>query len=108
MDEPGLDRHEWESEWQALEEQVADAPAEALSDLDDLVGRMLAGRGYAVVDPIGREGDEPEIVAEFLAARETTRLVEERSDDVSPGDVAAAVNGYRAVYEHVISEHGAP
>jgi hypothetical protein len=108
VEEPGIDRHEWESEWQALEEPVADAPAEALSDLDDLVGRMLAERGYAVADRIGREGDEPEIVAEFLAARETTRLVEEGSDDVSPGDVAAAVNGYRAVFEHVMSEHGAP
>ena len=108
MEEPGIDRHEWESEWQALEEPVADAPAEALSDLDDLVGRMLAERGYAVADRIGREGDEPEIVAEFLAARETTWLVEEGSDDVSPGDVAAAVNGYRAVFEHVMSEHGAP
>ncbi len=108
MEEPGLDRHEWESEWAALEEQVADAPAEALSDLDDLVGRMLEERGYAVTDPVAREGDEPEVVAEFLSARETMRLVEERSDDVSPGDVAAAVNGYRAVFEHLMAEHGAP
>jgi hypothetical protein len=107
VDEPGLDRHEWESEWQALEEQVSDAPSEALPDLDDLVARMLAERGYAVADPVVREGDEPEVVAEFLAARETMRLVEEGSDDVSPGDVAAAVNGYRAVFEHLIAEHGA-
>jgi hypothetical protein len=47
------------------------------------------------------------VVAEFLAARETMRLVEEGSDDVSPGDVAAAVNGYRAVFEHLIAERGA-
>jgi len=24
---------------------------------------------------------------------------------VSPGDVGAAVNGYRAVYEHIVSAH---
>jgi hypothetical protein len=108
VDEPGLDRHEWESEWQALQEQVTDAPAEALPGLDDLVARMLAERGYTVSDSVAREGDEPEVVAEFLAARETVRLIEEGSDDVSPGDVAAAVNGYRAVFEHLISEHGAP
>jgi hypothetical protein len=106
VDEPGFDRHEWESEWQALEEQVADAPAEALADLDDLVARMLAERGYGVAVDVVREGDEPEVVAEFLAARETMRLVEEGSDDVSPGDVAAAVNGYRAVFEHLIAERG--
>jgi hypothetical protein len=37
MLESGLDRHEWESQWQALEEQLADAPAEALPELDALV-----------------------------------------------------------------------
>jgi hypothetical protein len=108
MVEPGLDRHEWESEWQSLEEQLADAPAETLPELDDLVGRMLEARGFAIDDPVALEGDEREIVAEFLAARETTRLVDSGSDDVSPGDVAAAINGYRAVFENVLAERGAP
>lgn len=108
MLEPGLDRHEWESEWQALEEQVADAPAESLAELDDLVGRMLVTRGYAINDPVAGEGDEREVVTEFRAARETTRLVEAGSDDISPGDVAAAVNGYRSVYETVLAELSAP
>jgi len=43
MLEPGLDRHEWESQWQALEEQVEDSPAEALPELDSLVAEMLEG-----------------------------------------------------------------
>jgi hypothetical protein len=108
MLEPGVDRHEWETEWQALEEQVADAPAESLPELDALVARMLAERGYDEADPVALEGDEPEIVAEFRAARETTRLVESGSDAVSPGDVAAAVNGYRAVFDFLLAEHGTP
>jgi hypothetical protein len=108
MIEPGLDRHEWESEWQSLEEQLADAPAEALSDVDDLVERMLVDRGYSVADPVAREGDDREIVAEFQAAREIARLVEAGSDDVSPGDVAAAVNGYRAIFDYLIAERGTP
>jgi hypothetical protein len=108
MIEPGLDRHEWESEWQSLEEQLADAPAEALTDVDDLVERMLVERGYAVDDPVARDGDDREIVAEFLAAREIARLVEAGSADVSPGDVAAAVNGYRAIFEYLIAERSAP
>jgi hypothetical protein len=108
MIEPGLDRHEWESEWQALEEQLADSPAETLSDVDDLVERMLIERGYALDDPVTREGEDREVVAEFQAAREITRLVEAGSDNVSPGDVAAAVNGYRAIFDYLISERSAP
>jgi hypothetical protein len=108
MIEPGLDRHEWESAWQALEEQLADAPAEALTDVDDLIERMLTERGYSLSDPVAREGDDREVVAEFVAAREITQLVGEGSDDVSPGDVAAAVNGYRAIFDYLIVERSAP
>jgi hypothetical protein len=108
VQEPGLSRHEWESEWAALQEELEESPAEALSELDDLVERMLNERGYAIDDPVAREGDEREVVAEFLAAREITRLVDEGSDGVSPGDVGAAVNGYRSVYEYLIAERSTP
>jgi hypothetical protein len=105
--EPGLDRHEWESEWASLEEELADSPADVLPELDRLVGQMLEASGYEIDDPVVREGDERDVVANFLAAREMTRL---RADDpaaVSPGDVAAAVNGYREVYEALIAEYEA-
>jgi hypothetical protein len=108
MIEPGLDRHEWESQWQTLEEQLADAPAEALGDVDDLVERMLQERNYSLDDPVAREGDDREVVAEFLAAREITGLVQQGNEDVSPGDVAAAVNGYRAIFDFLIAERSAP
>jgi hypothetical protein len=105
--EPGLDRHEWESEFQALEPELATAPIEALPELGNLVERMLVERGYDLDDPVVREVDEREVVAEFLAARETTRLVE-RGDDVSPGDVAAAIAGYRTIYEYLINDRSTP
>ena len=108
MQEPGLSRHEWESEWAALQEELEESPAGALTELDDLVERMLNERGYALDDPVAREGDEREVVVEFLAAREITRLVDEGSDAVSPGDVAAAVNGYRSIYEYLIAERSTP
>jgi len=103
MYDPGVDRHEWESEMQALEEQLGENPAEALPELDGLVARMLEETGYDVDDPVVREGDEREVVAEFLAAREITELAERGEEDVGPGDVAAAINGYRAVYDYVIA-----
>jgi hypothetical protein len=103
MYEPGVDRHEWESEMQALEDQLGENPAEALPELDALVGRMLEETGYDLGDPVAREGEEREVVAEFLAAREITTLSEQGNDDVGPGDVAAAINGYRAVYDYLIA-----
>lgn len=105
--EPGLDRHEWESELRALEDQLSENPAEALPELDALVARMLEGTGYAIGDAVARSGDEPEIVAEFLAAREITHAVERDADDISPGDVAAAINGYRAVFDHIVATRSA-
>ena len=92
---------------QALEPELADAPAEALPELHDLVSRMLGARGFDVADPVAADGDEPEVLAEFRAARDTT-LALERGADVGPGDVAAAVNGYRAIYDHLISERSTP
>ena len=108
MLEPGLDKHEWESQWQSLEEDLEDAPAEALPEVDRLVEQILVARGYAIDDPVAREGDDRDIVAEFLAAREITRLVEEGAEGVSPGDVAAAINGYRSLFEYLIVERSPP
>jgi hypothetical protein len=105
--EPGLDKHEWESRWQQFEEDLETSPAEALPEIDRLIHEMLEARGYAIDDPIAREGDDRDLAAEFLAAREITRLTE-RDEDVDPGDVAAAVEGYRSLYDYLIVERGAP
>jgi hypothetical protein len=104
MSEPGLDRHAWETEWEQLEPLVVDSPAEALSELDDLVARMLAEAGYPLEteDPIDDEGIDPEVLTSFQAARETTRQVD-RGEDVDPGDVGQAIGLYREIYEHVIA-----
>jgi hypothetical protein len=103
MYEPGLDRHEWEGEWEALAEGLRDNPADALPELDRLVARMLEESGYDLTDPVVREGEEREIVAEYLAAHEIVEAEERDSDDLSPGDVAAAINGYRAVFDHLVT-----
>ena len=107
MQDPGLDRHTWESELSALEDELRDRPAEALPELDDLVGRMLEETGYDLTDPVARDGDEREVVAEYLAAHETALAAQDGWQDVDPGDVAAAINGLRAVYEHLVTERAA-
>jgi len=102
--DPGLDRHEWESRWESLADELAYSPRDVLLELDELVAQMLDQRGYALEDPVAREGDDREVVAEFQAARDTTQLLRDNPDVVSPGDVAEAVNGYRAIYEYLLEE----
>ena len=107
MYDPGLDLHEWESEWQSLEDDLRAEPAQALPELDGLVARMLEESGYDLTDPVVREGEEREVVAEYLAAHEIVEAAERDSDELSPGDVAAAINGYRAVFDHLVTTRAA-
>ncbi len=104
MRDPGLERHDWESEWESLEEDLHTDPAESLPELDAFVARMLDETGYDPQDPVVRSGDDREIVAEFLAAHDITEAVERGAPEISPGDVAAAINGYRAIYEYLVTE----
>ena len=105
--EPGLNRHEWTTEWEALQPLVQDSPAEALPELDDLVERILVARGYAIDDAVARQGEEREIVSSFLAAREITRLYESGAD-ISPGDIPPAIDGYRTVYDELVGPGSGP
>jgi hypothetical protein len=107
MDEPGASLYEWESGWEALEEDLRTDPASALPELDELVARMLEETGYDLTDPVAREVGEREVVAEYLAAHEILKAAECDSGELSPGDVAAAVNGYRAVFDHLVATRAA-
>jgi hypothetical protein len=60
---------------------------------------MLEQSGYDLTDPVVQEGDELEVVAEYLAAHEIAAAAERDADDLSPGDLAAAINGLRAVFD---------
>jgi hypothetical protein len=107
-DDPGLDRHEWESEWQGLEPLVADSPSEALPELDGLVERMMLAYGYPVEDEQEHEPGalEDEVVKEFLEARRIARLVD-AGERVDPSDVGAAIAGFRNVYEALSDRYAA-
>jgi len=106
MRDPGLDRHLWESEWEALEPLVRDDPDEALPELDRLLERMLLEEGYpleeAELERTAEEGIDPDVLASFLAARDITRRTD-RGLDVDPAEIGQAVGLYRALYEHLIT-----
>jgi hypothetical protein len=97
VQEHGLAKHEWESEWSDLEERLRDDPGDALFELDDLIARMLAARGLPLREQDGEAELEPETVSEFTEARWVTQLVG-AGEDVDPGDIAHAINSYRELY----------
>jgi hypothetical protein len=101
MRDPGLDRHEWETEWQALEPELEASPAEALPELAGLVERMLVERGFPINDEVADDGIEPDILVEFRSAREVANRVE-RGDTVDPSDVGEAIRNYRDIYDQLI------
>ena len=105
--DPGVDRHEWEGEMASLEDELREDPTSALPDLDLLIERMLEESGYDLMDPVVRDGDEREIVAEFLAAREIKDAYERGSDELSAGDIGAAIGGYRAIFDYLVSTRAA-
>jgi hypothetical protein len=110
MEEPGIDIAQWIAEWEALEEDVRDSPAESLSDLDDLVARMMTARGLALAERDGEDATEHEATREFSNARLITRQFD-AGEDVDPGDIAYAVQAYRELYASLLefgADRGAP
>jgi hypothetical protein len=107
-EEPGLDLHEWQTEMAELQEQLEDSPEEALPDLADLVERIMVERNLLAEtgDPVTAEGDDRELIDRYRSGRETATLAEAGSAD--PGDVAAAIDNLREVFDSLIAERGAP
>ena len=99
--DPGLDRHAWASEWESLQEELADHPAETLPALVDIVAEMLRGEGYAIDDPVASEGEEREVLDDYREARRIATIVS-GGGDVDPGDIGAAVEGITSVYDTLI------
>src|SRR4029077_19986292 len=83
-----------------------ETPAETLPELDNLLRRMLDDGGYDLSDAVAREGDEREVVAEYLAAHEITIALERGADDITAGDIGAAIEGYRALFDHLVANRG--
>jgi hypothetical protein len=106
MTEPGLDLHEWETWWQQALDDAEDDPAGSLGEMDRVLTEMLAERGFQLDEPVTEEGDEPEILRQFLAARDVKLQVDRGEFD--PGDVADAIEGYRGVYEYLTADRPAP
>jgi hypothetical protein len=95
----GDDRHAWETEYEALADDLRTDPADALSELLDLVERMLRAAGYE--DGVPGAPDEPEVGVVLDRARE----VVERNDGgtaVDNDDALQAAAELRSLYHRLL------
>jgi hypothetical protein len=106
VSEPGLDLHEWETRWAELQELAADAPDEALPEFVRVIEQMLRERDYDLENPVVEEGDDPDIVRDFLAAREIARAAE--TTEVDPEDVETALEDLAEIHDYLVEDRAPP
>ena len=100
--QPGFDLHEWESRWASIEQDLEDDRDAAVSQLAELVEQVLVENGYDVTDPVSRAGDEREVVATYLSAREIAERAEVGA--ASRSEVELAIDDLRDVFTTLVGE----
>lgn len=106
MIEPGLDLHDWETRWHELQELAADEPAETLPEIVRFVEQMLRERRIPLDEPVTAEGDDPDIIRDFLAARDVANAAEAGAAD--PEDVMVALDNLREIYVYLVTDRAPP
>jgi hypothetical protein len=97
MQEPGIDEHIWETQWEQLAPFLEESPVEAIPEAHELVTQMMEARGFELDEQEGEELTEPEITRAYIAAREVKDEIES-PEPFDPGDVPGAVESYRELY----------
>jgi hypothetical protein len=106
--EPGLDVHQWESEWASLEDDIADSPETALPLVHELVTRMLKERRILDENLVVAEGADPDWFRTWEAGKELVALLDDLDTDVDRQDLVDQIEEYRALFEALVAERAAP
>ena len=106
--EPGLDVHEWQSEWASLEDDLTDSPETALPQVHELITRMLTQRQILDESFVAREGADPDFVRTWEAGRDLVARLDDPELQVERQDVLDQIEEYRGLFEAVIEERAAP
>ena len=105
MQEPGIDEHIWESEWEQLSPLLEESPVEAIPEVHRLITEMMEARGFELVQREGEELTEPEITRAYVAAKEIKDEIES-DEPLDLGNVPVAVEAYRDLYQDLL-DYGA-
>jgi hypothetical protein len=105
--EPGLDAHEWRSEWASLEDDIADSPETALPYVHELITRMLTERAM-LHGLVALEGADPEWIRTWEAGRDLVARLQDPNVEVDRQDVLDQIEESRAVFETLLTERAPP
>ena len=108
MSEPGLDVHEWESEWASLEDEIVDSPETGLGYVHELMTRMLRERRILDDSLAVTEGADPEWVKTWEAGAELAGKLDDPDVDVERDAVLEQIANYRELFEALLAERAAP
>jgi hypothetical protein len=106
--EPGLDAHEWESEWASLEDDIADSPETALPYIHELITRMLKERRILDDSLAVLEGTDPDWVRTWQAGADLVKKVDDPGLDVEREDIVEQIENYRELFETLLAERAPP
>jgi hypothetical protein len=81
-------------------------PAEALPEIVRFVEQMLVERGYDLVNPVVVEGEDPDIVRDFLAARDL--VAETEAGTASPEDIDIPLENLTEIHDYLVEDRRPP
>jgi hypothetical protein len=100
------DRARFVASWQAVQANFVDDPRSAVMTADDLLGQLMAARGYPVSNFEQRASDlsvdHPAVVQNYRAAHDIA--LRHQRGDAGTEDLRQAMIHYRALFEDLIGE----
>ena len=100
------DRRRLAAQWQQVQAEFVDDPKGSLAHADDLLGTVMAARGYPVRDFDQRAGDlsvdHPDVVQHYHAAHGIA--LAHRRGEASTEDLRQAMIHYHALFDDLVSE----
>ena len=92
--------------WRHVQAQFVDDPHYAVTRADDLVGEVMAARGYPIRDFDERAADlsvdHPEVVQNYRAGHDIA--IRHARGEASTEDLRTAMIHYRALFEDLVNE----
>ena len=103
------DRLRFQEAWAAVQARFVDGPAGAVTEADQLLGDLMATRGYPVGDFETRAADisvdHPMVVQNYRAGHDIA--VRHLQGHAGTEDLRRAMIHYRALFDDLVSEPGA-
>lgn len=104
-----FDRSRFQQAWAQVQARFVDGPAGAVTEADQLLGDLMAARGYPVGDFETRAADisvdHPTVVQNYRAGHDIA--VRHLKGQASTEDLRRAMIHYRALFEDLIGERTA-